>query len=66
MSKGSIPEKGCIFGTSTGRCFLRGQSSMSYDSESCFRGTRSTSATCFHFRGSLAENAGFRSPDLQF
>ena len=30
------------------------------------RGRRSTSETCFHFRGSLAENARFGSPDLQF
>ena len=45
---------------------LRGQCSISYDSESWFRGRRGTSETCFHFRGSLAENARFGSPGLEF
>ena len=45
---------------------LRGQCSISYDLGSWFRGRRSTSETCFHFRGSLAQNAYFGAPELQF
>ena len=48
------------------RVSLRGQCSISYDLGSWFRGRRSTSETCFHFRGSLAQNARFGSPELQF
>ena len=48
------------------RISLRGQCSISYDLGSWFRGRRSTSETCFHFRGSLVQNACFGAPDLQF
>ena len=48
------------------RISLRGQCSISYDLGSWFRGRRSTSETCFHFRGSLVQNARFGAPDLQF
>ena len=48
------------------RISLRGQCSISYDLGSWFRGRRSTSETCFNFRGSLAHNARFGAPDLQF
>ena len=41
------------------RVLLRGQCSISYDLGSWFRGRRGTFETCFHFRGSLAENACF-------
>ena len=46
------------------RISLRGQCSISYDLRSWFRGRRSTFETCFHFRGSLAQNARFGAPDI--
>ena len=48
------------------RSSLRGQCSISYDLGSWFRGRRNISEICFHFRGSLAQNAHFGAPELQF
>ena len=46
------------------RISLPGQCSISYDLGSWFQDRRGTSETCLHFRGSLAENTRFGSPDL--
>ena len=65
-AEGVVSWEGLHFWNLNLRISLRGQCSISYDLRSWFRGRRSTSETCFHFRGSLAENARFGAPDLQF
>ena len=82
-SKGSIPEKGCIFGTWTsgsvcvasaafrmtsGHDFVAGAVLLKHLSifAEVSQKTLVLEVRIFSFRGSLAQNARFGSPDLQF